>query len=65
MDSLELYINLLQNVVDNKYKLIQMLIAEGQRLYKLYSTVYKPVYSGDLIYKVGQALLDKGNEESK
>ena len=65
MESLELYIKLLQNVVDNKYKLIQMLIAEGQRLYKLNPTVYNPFYSGDFIYKVEQALLDKENEESK
>jgi len=56
MESLELYIKLLQNVVDNKYKLIQMLIAEGQRLYKLNPTVYNPFYSGDFIYKVEQAL---------
>ena len=65
MESLELYIKILQYVVDNIYKLIMMLIAEGQRLYKLNPTVYNPFYSGDFIYKVEQALLDKRNEESK
>uniref|UniRef100_A0A7C4Y613 Uncharacterized protein n=1 Tax=Caldisericum exile TaxID=693075 RepID=A0A7C4Y613_9BACT len=62
-DSL-LYIELLKKV-DNKYKLIQLLIEEGQRLYKLNPTVYNPFYAGDFIRKVQAYLLNREEEIEK
>lgn len=62
MQDSETYIKLLQEVINNKYRLIQVLIEEGQRLYKLNPTVYNPFYAADFISKIQEYLLNKENE---
>ncbi|MCI4463515.1 MAG: hypothetical protein JHC30_05020 [Caldisericum sp.] len=62
MQDSEMYIRLLKEVIDNKYRLIQVLIDEGQKLYKLNPTVYNPFYAADFIRKVQEYLLNKESE---
>ncbi|MFU2157884.1 hypothetical protein [Caldisericum sp. AR60] len=62
MQDSEIYMKLLKEVIDNKYRLIQVLIEEGQKLYKLNLTVYNPFYAADFIYKVQEYLLNKEKE---
>ncbi|MEF3244526.1 MAG: hypothetical protein K6343_00870 [Caldisericaceae bacterium] len=63
MEDLELYIKLLEKVVDNKYRLIQLLIEKGQSLYKTNPTVYNPFYAGDFIKKLQLNFLEKDEQE--
>jgi len=59
MEDSVLYMKLLKEVLSNKYRLIQVLIEEGQKLYKVNPTVYTPFYAGDFIRKVQTYLLEK------
>lgn len=59
MEDSEIFIKLLKDVENNKYKLIQLIIEKGTLLHKGNPTVYNPFLARDFIIKVEKQIIEE------
>lgn len=59
MEDSEIYMKLLKEIENNKYRLIQLIVDKGTALNKINPTVYNPFLARDFIIKVENQILEE------
>ena len=62
MEDTKMFVELLDKVENNKYRLIQKIFKEGAKLAKL-NPDFDPFYTGDFIQKVEESLLKEAEDK--
>ncbi|MGB9695190.1 MAG: hypothetical protein ACP5SB_04060 [Caldisericaceae bacterium] len=62
MEDTKMYVELLNKVEKNKYKLVQKILKEGSRLAKI-NPDFDPFYTGDFLQKVEESLIEEAEDK--
>ncbi len=64
MTESKIYVELLKEKEENKYKLVHQIVKEGKALVRL-NPDFTPFYPADCLKKISQVLLNKTNDDEE